>query len=662
MKKKTPNIEVRHALLTLGAVALVVGLAASSWLPKLGSNRSVAAAVATVWQTYGTLTSNNVVSSGYWSLLSGEPASSATSFDTSYGYRITITSDTTRSDSLVMGSYLCTVTNSGAQVGVTDTRRLSCPVQTKTGNATVLIDYSNNSGTGYLFHLTYSPSGSYTFITTVIERQVTTAPTLTAPAATITAGTNQLTLSWSSVPYATNYLLFRTTSPGVTANSPQVGGYLLGTSYVDSGLANTSTYYYRVEPIAAYYPNCGQYAMGINGVGSALPVYAAAITTTACAGYNLNRNGGLADKNGASQFALCPANYFAVVLSRNQENSNLFTPISPFISGNLTFFNGPWQTGAPDPGFNPGDTMMTEGNMMSMMESEVSFAKTSGFWGETWTYTCRPNTPTTVVGPLSNEVSGTPTLQAPTIAVVQGTVAGQAVVSWVSISGATSYQLYRSTSAFTATTDAGVSLVATIGTSGILSYTDAGLASGTTYHYRLMAVNVSTNSALSNDASVAMPVATLPPPTLSAKADPVNPTTQIIISGMSVAGASGYDVQFAQFGSTPVPPFPVSGPSYTAKNLSPGTTYTFSARSKSSTATSAWSQAVSANTTISLKIVSGGQVVNLDATPDLSAAAPTLRVSKGGTVYSVPLVPLSDANASKVRVNTKSGVMAAKKI
>ncbi len=73
--------------------------------------------------------------------------------------------------------------------------------------------------------------------------------------------------------------------------------------------------------------------------------------------------------------------------------------------------------------------------------------------------------------------------------------AGQVALSWTAGSGATSYNLYR------ATTSGGGSKIAPVVT-GITgtSYTDTGLASGTTYYYQVVAVNASGISGFSPEA------------------------------------------------------------------------------------------------------------------------------------------------------------------
>jgi hypothetical protein len=82
----------------------------------------------------------------------------------------------------------------------------------------------------------------------------------------------------------------------------------------------------------------------------------------------------------------------------------------------------------------------------------------------------------------------------------------QVTVSWNAVSGATSYQLYRT--ANSGREDATPSVTGLTGT----TFTDTGLNPGTTYYYRLVAVNGSGASGYSNEVSATTP-GTNPDPT-----------------------------------------------------------------------------------------------------------------------------------------------------
>jgi outer membrane protein assembly factor BamB len=169
---------------------------------------------------------------------------------------------------------------------------------------------------------------------------------------------------------------------------------------------------------------------------------------------------------------------------------------------------------------------------------------------------------------------------------------GQAVLSWSAASGATSYDLYRSTTAG----GEGATPVAT----GIVStsYTNTGLTNGTTYYFTLAAVNASGASAQSNEASVT-PVAPPPPPTptnLSATAG----NAQATLSWSAASGATSYNLYRSTTaggeGATPVATGIVST-SYTNTGLTNGTTYFFTVAAVNGFGTSGQSNEVSATPT-----------------------------------------------------------------
>ena len=73
---------------------------------------------------------------------------------------------------------------------------------------------------------------------------------------------------------------------------------------------------------------------------------------------------------------------------------------------------------------------------------------------------------------------------------------GQVTLSWTAGSGATSYNLYRATSSGLESSNAAPVVTGITGT----SYTNTGLASGTTYYYQVVAVNASSLSGFSPEA------------------------------------------------------------------------------------------------------------------------------------------------------------------
>ena len=99
------------------------------------------------------------------------------------------------------------------------------------------------------------------------------------------------------------------------------------------------------------------------------------------------------------------------------------------------------------------------------------------------------------LSPYSNIVSGqvksvTPKLSAPVVKIGNSATSGKPMLTWNAVSGATSYKVYRATSQ-----NGTYSLLGTVTTN---SYTNTGAKAGTTYWYKVKAVNSAGESAYSN--------------------------------------------------------------------------------------------------------------------------------------------------------------------
>ena len=110
------------------------------------------------------------------------------------------------------------------------------------------------------------------------------------------------------------------------------------------------------------------------------------------------------------------------------------------------------------------------------------------------------------LSPYSNIVSGkvksvTPKLSAPVVKIGNSASSGKPMLTWNAVSGATSYKVYRATSQ-----NGTYSLLGTVTTT---SYTNTGAKAGTTYYYKVKAVNSAGESAYSNVVSGHATVTTL---------------------------------------------------------------------------------------------------------------------------------------------------------
>ena len=136
------------------------------------------------------------------------------------------------------------------------------------------------------------------------------------------------------------------------------------------------------------------------------------------------------------------------------------------------------------------------------------------------------------LSPYSNVVSGqskavTPKPSAPVVKIGHSAASGKPMLTWNAVSGATSYKVYRATSQ-----NGTYSL---LGTVTATSYTNTGAKAGTTYYYKVKAVNSAGESAYSNVVSGRATVTTL---TMGHSATSGKPQ----LTWKAVSGAASYKV------------------------------------------------------------------------------------------------------------------------
>ena len=136
------------------------------------------------------------------------------------------------------------------------------------------------------------------------------------------------------------------------------------------------------------------------------------------------------------------------------------------------------------------------------------------------------------LSPYSNIVSGqvktvTPKPSAPVVKIGNSAASGKPMLTWNAVSGATSYKVYRATS------QSGT--YSLLGTVTATSYTNTGAKVGTTYYYKVKAVNSAGESAYSNIVSGQATVTTLTMGHSSASGKPQ-------LTWKAVSGAASYKV------------------------------------------------------------------------------------------------------------------------
>lgn len=320
-------------------------------------------------------------------------------------------------------------------------------------NNIIYINQGVTNGTRYYYRVRAVNASGMSALSPEASAMPLSAPPPQAPLnLKATPASGQVTLTWSPSQNATSYSVFRGTSSNAqsstaiaTVNSP---------TYVNTGLTNGTTYFYKVRAIG---PNG---TSGLSEEVSARPQVAA--PTEAPANLTLTVGNGKVTLNWDAVAGATSYRVYRGTATNAQSATAVGSPTSP------TFAN----------------TGLTNGTRYFYKVT----AMTAG--GE---------------GPRSAEVSGVPI--GPPVAPTGLTISAgntQLVLTWNPSATATSYNVYRGTTAG----GQGATPIQTGVTNP--SFINTGLTNGTTYYYKVTAVNAGGESSRSSEASSA-PVSAAPP-------------------------------------------------------------------------------------------------------------------------------------------------------
>ena len=372
-------------------------------------------------------------------------------------------------------------------------------------SSTSYTDNSLTPGTTYYYTVSaYNAAGessqsSYTYAMTILP-----PPSNVSATATSRGGIN---VSWSSVSGVTGYRVYRSTSAYGTYTQVETTS---SASYTDNYLSPGTTYYYKVS---AY-----------NSSGESELSYSS---------------------NGATTVPAAPSNVYATL----QPSSNSILVSWPSVTGAA--------------GYRVYRATSAYGTYTQLgTSSSTSYTDNSLLLGTTYYYTVSAYNDAGESSQSSYNYVAT-VLPAPSnvSATVQSS-GGYINVSWSSVTGATGYRVYRSTSSS--------GTYSQVGTTSSASYTDNSLTPGTTYYYMVSAYNSAGESSKSSYAYAATVLAA--PSNVSAVLQ--SSGNSITVSWYSVTGATGYKVYrgtsaygtYTQAGTA-------SSTSYTDNYLTSGATY-----------------------------------------------------------------------------------------
>ncbi len=309
------------------------------------------------------------------------------------------------------------------------------------------------------------------------------------------AGNAQVSLTWSASSGATSYNVKRATTSGgayTTVGSPT------GTSYTNTGLTNGTTYYYVVSAVnsAGQSGNSSQ----VSATPSASIVPALQIEASVLGG-GVTIDSDNAGFNGTG-FANFPVTGGSAQFNNvNGGTGGAATVLVRYALGatasrtGALLVNGVSQpiTFAPTGGWPSWATVSVSITLNSGTANTLRFESNGADLGNIDEITVTPSTVTTPpVAPGGlNATAGN----------------AQVSLSWSASSGATSYNVKRSTTSGGPFT--------TLSSSSGTSYVNTGLTNGTTYYYVVSAVNSSGESANSSQTSATPQGSTTPPTTVT---------------------------------------------------------------------------------------------------------------------------------------------------
>jgi fibronectin type 3 domain-containing protein len=422
-----------------------------------------------------------------------------------------------------------------------------------------------------------------------------------------TGGNGQVSLAWTASSGASSYNVYRGTTAGGELSTAIASG-ITSTSYVDPGLTNGNTYYYKVTAVNSYGTS------GYSNEASATPTSGGGSGTTTYYQDSFSRSGDMTGSTpdvtntggatwgntaGTGQYpisggtaSIAPSAYSwsaeylpvngssGITLdgTKNFTRSAVVTPsavasartgisLNTAVPGNL--FSNYFAAMSTCSGF-AGAYAFNGGSINYNYAAGISGATTISISysasAATVTYQVGSTTLYTQTGVTAAQVAAiryialgddgygggdatpAPTFDNFTFTVGSGSGGsappaaanlaatagnGQVSLSWSSSSGATSYNVYRGTSS------GGETGIATGVTSP--SYVDTGLTNGTTYYYKVTAVNSYGASGYSNEASATPTTGGSAPPAptgLTATAG----NAQVSLSWTASTGATSYSI------------------------------------------------------------------------------------------------------------------------
>ena len=457
-----------------------------------------------------------------------------------------------------------------------------------TTTSTSYVNTGAAAGTTYYYKVcAVNSAGTSAYSNIVSGRAKAAIPA--APRVTIgnSSASGKPQLTWAAVDGAAKYEIYRSTqqSTGFT-----LLGTTTSTSYVNTGAAVGTTYYYKVRALNVD-GAAGAYSSTVSGAAKAVAPAAPTVTMTysdggkpkltwsavsGAASYRVYRSesrgtgysllGTTTSTSYVNTGAAVGKTYYYRVKAVNSAGTSAYSnivsgrakaaiPAAPRVTiGNSSASGKPQLTWAAVDGAAKYEiyrsTQQSTGFTLLGTTTSTSYVNTGAAVGTTYYYKVRALNVDGAAGAYSSTVSGAAKAVAPAAPTVTMTYSdgGKPKLTWSAVSGAASYRVYRSESRGT-----GYSL---LGTTTSTSYVNTGAAVGKTYYYRVKAVNSAGTSAYSNIVSGTARTPAPAAPVLKGGTSSASGKPQL--TWAAVDGAAKYDVYrsnradgtFSKVGST----------------------------------------------------------------------------------------------------------------
>ena len=447
---------------------------------------------------------------------------------------------------------------------------------------TTYTDTAVTLGVSYTYYVDYNVGEHNAGDNSAVSNAVTLAiggALLPSPSGLEASLSGGVTLTWNAVTGASGYNVYRGSASGAEAAIPiavnvnsSTGSYP-SPNYVDSTVASGSAYYYKVTAVSGNGESGKSNEAGITDIVADIPAAptdltasatATAIslnwqTTSAATSYDVYREANgqgfiwLANTTAASYsdstvtdgvgyiYYVTAANTYGQSSDSNQVTVTYGQPAPPAPTGlqvghyASTALSLTWNAvpGASSYNVYEGTTAGGESTVPVSVGLTSPNTVIGGLTSTTTYYFTVSSLSAGGLSAPSNEASGTPGATALTVPnlIVASTTSTAATLSWSTVTGATSYSIYRSIG--------GTSSFVELTQTTAVTYKDTPLTAGLDEYYYVVANSASGSSGPSNTVSIVPTSAALPAPT-GIFAYSTSPAVTVVWN--AVNGATSYNV------------------------------------------------------------------------------------------------------------------------